>query len=180
MSDLQSVEGWKPRFEAWTEKAVPLFKENKAKQAFGKYPWFTTEGDPFTRLAKPVRESRVGLVATGGYSIEGEQEPFKPFPDLGAAAPQLREIPLDIDPARLRIDHFGYDHRFAEQDTNVNLPLARLKELVAQGEIGSLSPNTQVLMGLIPNVGPLLGETIPRIVSRFQADGVDAVLLVPS
>ena len=41
---------------------MPLLKEGKAKDAFAKYPWFTTEGDPFTGLGKPVREARVGLV----------------------------------------------------------------------------------------------------------------------
>lgn len=180
MSDTKSLESWQLRFAAWTAEAMPLFKEGKAKQAFGGYPWFTTEGDPFVRLDKPVREARVALVTTGGYSIEGEQEAFKPFPNFGDDAPPIREIPLDVDREKLRIDHFGYDHRFAEQDTNVNLPLDRLRELVAAGEIGSLSPRTQVLMGLIPNVGPLLEETIPTLVSRLSADGVEAALLVPS
>ena len=37
-----------------------------------------------------------------------------------------------------------------------------------------------LLMGLVPNVAPLIRETIPALVQRFRDDAVDAVLLVPS
>ena len=43
-----------------------------------------------------------------------------------------------------------------------------------------LAPETLVLMGLQPNVGPLINETIPEIVAAFKADDVEAALLVPS
>jgi D-proline reductase (dithiol) PrdB len=85
-----------------------------------------------------------------------------------------------VDRSKLRIDHPGYDHRFAREDINVNLPFDRLKELVANGTIGSLSEETLVLMGLQPNVAPLIESTIPEIVAVFEADGVEAALLVPS
>jgi D-proline reductase (dithiol) PrdB len=82
--------------------------------------------------------------------------------------------------SKLRINHPGYDHRFAKEDYNANLPLDRLKELVDDGTIGSLLPDTLVLMGLQLNLGPLILETIPEIVATFKADSVDAALLVPS
>ncbi len=180
MSDLSSLDAWQPKFKAWIENSMPLFKGGKAKEAFAVYPWFTTEGDPIAQLDKPVSEARFGLVTTGGYAIKGEQEPFVPAPNFSDDAPIIHSIPLDVDRTKLRIDHPGYDHRFAEEDLNVNLPLDRLNELVAAGEIGSVSNETQVLMGLAPNVGPLLRNTIPELVARFEADSVDAALLVPS
>ena len=180
MTDASSLAGWQDKYEAWVEFAKPLLPQGKAKEAFGKYPWFTTEGDPFTRLGKPASEARFGLLTTGGYSIEGEQEPMRGYPTFGDETPQIRRIPVDVDRSRLKINHPGYDHRFAEEDTNVNLPFDRLTELVEDGTIGSLSPASLVLMGLQPNVGPLLHETIPEVVAAFQADDVDAALLVPS
>ena len=48
------------------------------------------------------------------------------------------------------------------------------------GELGSVAEETVVLMGLVPNVEPLINETIPRIVERFRSDSVEAALLVPS
>ena len=171
---------WTPRFERWKTDCAPLFGEGKAKEAFGQYPWFETEGDPFVRLAQPAAETRFGLVTTGGYSIEGEQAPFTGLPDFSDASPPYRVIPTDTDPARLRIDHRGYDHRFAKEDHNANLPFDRLREMASDGEIGSVADDSVVLMGLIPNVAPLIQETIPEIVARFQSDAVQAALLVPS
>ena len=180
MSEEARLEAWQPKFKEWVEFALPLLGKGKAKDAFAKYPWFSTEGDPFVRLAKPAAEARFGLVTTGGYSIEGVQEPVKGLPSFDDSTPAIRDIPLDVDPTQLRIDHMGYDHRFAKEDINVNLPLDRLQELVKNGEIGSLQNQVPVLMGLQPNVAPLLRETIPELVARFKSDGVEAALLVPS
>ena len=178
--DAPSLKDWKIKYEEWTGIAVPLFKEGKAKEAMAQYPWFTTQGEPFTKLNKPLSEARVGLVTTGGYSIEGEQEPMRAYPTFGDEVPQVRRIPVDVDRSRLRIDHPGYDHKYAEEDMNANLPFDRLNELVEEGVIGSLSSETVMLMGLQPNVEPLIEQAIPEIVGAFQRDEVDLVLLVPS
>ena len=87
---------------------------------------------------------------------------------------------MDVDRSKLRIDHAGYDHRFAEEDINCNLPLDRLGEMEAAGEIGSIAPETQVVMGLQPNVVTLIESLIPELVARFKSDSVEAALLVPS
>jgi D-proline reductase (dithiol) PrdB len=180
MTDSDGVAAWREGFEEWAEYAKPMFPEGKAKEAFATYPWFTTEGEPFTRLAKPAGETRFGLITTGGYSIEGEQEPMRGYPSFDDRQPQIRRIPTDVDRSKLRINHPGYDHKYAEEDINVNLPFDRLGELVENGTIGSLARETLVLMGLQPNVAPLLEETIPEIVAAFKADDVEAALLVPS
>ena len=180
MNDAASLDTWTPKFQEWLEFAGPLLAKGKAQEAFAKYPWYTTTGDPYARLDKPAKEARVAIVTTGGYSIEGDQEPFAKIPNFDGKTPEIRDIPLDVDRSKLRIDHVGYDHRFAEEDINVNLPLDRLSELVDKGELGALADETPVLMGLQPNVGPLIRETIPELVSRFQAEAVDLALLVPS
>jgi D-proline reductase (dithiol) PrdB len=180
ISDAAALADWQPKFKSWVEDSLPLFKEGKAKQAFGSYPWFTTDDTPFVRLDKPVREARFGLITTGGYSIEGVQKPFQPGPSFDGAVPGIRSIPLDVDRSELRIDHFGYDHRFAKEDINVNLPLDRMRELAEAGEIGSVARETQVVMGLQPNVEPLIRETIPTLIDALHADDINAVLLVPS
>ena len=180
MTDAASLDSWAPTFTSWREKALPMIQRGETKQAFGSYPWFQTEGDPFERLAKPASAARFGLVTTGGYSIAGEQEPMKPIPNFAGATPQVREIPLDVDQSKLEINHPGYDHRFAKEDVNVNLPLDRLRELAAAGEIGSIAPTTHVLMGLVVDVAPLIRETIPHLVERLRDEEVEAALLVPS
>ncbi len=180
MTDQSALAAWQPKFVEWVEKAQPFMAEGKPKKAFAIYPWFSGEGAPFGRLDKPASQTRFGLVTTGGYSIEGEQEPFKPFPSFDDTPPRINPIPIDVDRSKLRIDHFGYDHRFAEEDINCNLPLDRLREMEAAGEIGSIASTTQVVMGLQPNVAPLIETLIPELVARFKADSVEAALLVPS
>ena len=180
MTDESSLESWQVPFQEWVKFAKPLFKEGKAKDAFAKYPWFTTQGNPFARLSKPASETRFGLVTTGGYSIRGEQEPMRGYPTFGDEVPEIRRIPLDVDPSKLTINHPGYDHKYAEEDINANLPFDRLNELVEEGTIGSISNDTLVLMGLQPNVAPLIRDAIPEIVAAFKADDVEAALLVPS
>jgi len=180
MTDSVNLAAWRPKFEDWTQFAKPLIREGKGKEAFTQYPWFTTEGEPFTRLEKPASQTRFGLITTGGYSIDGEQEPMDGRPNFRGEAPQIRRIPLSVDRTKLVIHHRGYDHRFAKEDYNANLPLDRLRELVTDGVIGSVAEETVVLMGLQPDVAPLLQVTIPEIIAAFQLDGVEAALLVPS
>jgi D-proline reductase (dithiol) PrdB len=180
MTDTATLSEWVPEFQTWAKESRGLFAQGKAKEAFAKYPWFQTKGDPFARLDKPASQSRFGLVTTGGYSVEGEHEPFSGLPDFSDTAPDFHVIGLDADPSKLRIDHHGYDHRFAKEDHNANLPFDRLKEMVADGELGSVSNDSIVLMGLAPNVAPLIEETVPRIVEKFRSDSVEGALLVPS
>ena len=67
MSDTSALGAWAPKFEDWKAFAMPLFAKGEAKQAFSKYPWFTTEGDPFARLEKPAKQTRFALITTGGF-----------------------------------------------------------------------------------------------------------------
>ena len=180
MTDSNALATWIPKYQSWREETSSLFSQGKAKEAFSKYPWFQTVGDPFAKFERSASKTRFGLVTTGGYSVEGEHEPFTGLPDFGDKAPDYHLIGLDADPSKFRINHFGYDHRFAKQDFNANLPLDRLKEMAAEGELGSVSNETVVLMGLAPNVVPLINQTIPRIVEEFRSDSVEAALLVPS
>ena len=180
MTDTAGLPAWGDKFREWVDFAQPLLPQGKAQEAFAKYPWFTTQGEPFATLNKPASETRFGLITTGGYSIEGEQEPMRGYTTFGDEVPQIRPIPLDVDRSKLRINHPGYDHKYAKEDMNANLPFDRLNELVAEGVIGSVAKETLVLMGLQPNVAPLIETTIPEILAAFKADDVEAALLVPS
>jgi len=180
MSDAAGLDVWAPKFESWKAMALPLLAKGQAKEAFGKYPWYTTEGDPFSRLSKPASETRFALITTGGYSLDGAHQPFTGLPNLRSEVPEIHTVPLDVDKSKLSINHMGYDHRFAKEDVNVNLPLDRLVEMEKAGEIGSIAKDTYVLMGLIPDVAPMLRETIPQLLERFPSDSVEAALLVPS
>jgi D-proline reductase (dithiol) PrdB len=79
----------------------------------------------------------------------------------------------------LRIAHDHYDHTDADQDPNCVFPIDRLRELAAEGVIGSVASWHIGFMGFIPNPERLMRETIPAMIDRLMDDRVDAVVLSP-
>ena len=178
--DASGLGTWVPKFESWKETAMPLLSKGKAKEAFSTYPWVTTEGDPFARLAGPASESRFALITTGGYSIDGVHTPFTGLPNLANEVPEVHTVPLDVDRSKLGINHHGYDHRFAKEDINVNLPLDRLVELQKAGEIGSVAEGHLRSDGTDSRRRAAPDRYAPAAHRAAARRRVDAVLLVPS
>ena len=134
---------------------------------------------PWTPLRKDLKDCRVALVTTGGVHLK-IQPPFD-MKDLDGD-PTFREFPSDVDAKELAITHDYYDHRDADEDINVILPLDRLAELAAEGLIDSVSTSAFSFMGHIigEHVETLMNETAPKVASKLKTDGVDIVLLTPT
>src|SRR5712691_7114532 len=104
------------------------------------YRWAHFTDAPFTLLAKPLAQSRVALISTAApYQPEaGDQGPGAAY-NAAAKFYQVYSIPTETEPD-LRISHVGYDRlHTSAKDINTYLPLARLKDAVAAGRIGSLA-----------------------------------------
>jgi D-proline reductase (dithiol) PrdB len=133
---------------------------------------------PLAALRKPLNACRLALVTTGGVHLRG-QPPF----DMGDSRgdPSFRAIPADAGAAQLMITHDYYDHRDAEQDLNILLPLALGRELAARGAIAGLGTGYS-FMGHIepPHVETLLRRTAPDVARRLRQEQIDAVLLTPA
>ncbi|MCE5263710.1 MAG: glycine/betaine/sarcosine/D-proline family reductase selenoprotein B, partial [Deltaproteobacteria bacterium] len=130
---------------------------------------------PWTPLVKPLAESRLALISSSGAYRRG-QIPFKPDKnDL-----TFREIAVETAPFDLLISHDYYDHKDAEKDINCVFPLERLRELAAEGFIGSLTPFHLTFMGRIFRKTQFLDEMIPAMIARLKAMEADLVLLVPA
>ena len=95
--------------------------------------------------------------------------------------PSFREIDLARMPVRLTITHDYYDHRDADRDVNIVLPMDRLREFTERGIIGKLSTRAYSFMGHItgPHLETLLSKTAPEVARSLKQDGVDAVILTP-
>jgi D-proline reductase (dithiol) PrdB len=100
----------------------------------------------------------------------------------GEGDPTYRAFPVDTARALLTITHDYYDHTAAERDLNVVLPAERVRELVAEGIVGSLTATCYSLMGHIDgrHVATLASRTAPEVAGRLMADGAEAVLLAPA
>jgi D-proline reductase (dithiol) PrdB len=161
-----------------------------AVQLFKRLPWLSSvwarhhrfvesTAVPWARLARPVRQSIIALVTTAGVHLDSDS----PFDMADADGdPSFREFPSDIDPRRLTITHKYYDHAAADRDINVVLPLDRLRELVAEGQVGGIAPRVYSFMGHIDgrHLATLIGQTAPAVAQRLREDGADAVFLTPA
>lgn len=152
-------------------------------------PWVYADG-PFTRLEKPVAASRLGLLASSGHFVDGndprpfgvegmtQEEAVHRIGDFLKVEPVLSPIPADTPRERLRVRHGGYDIRGAEADPNVVFPLERLRELQQDGVVGRLASPAYAFVGACAQT-PLLKHAGPAWVARLREQRVDAAVLVP-
>lgn len=136
-------------------------------------------GIPFARLRKPLHQSKVALLTTGGIHLRNQNGFDMVNPDGDAT---YREIPGAVAVEQITITHKYYDHTDADADLNVIFPLAHFRELVAQQIIGALAPRHYGFMGHIDGEQlPILNErTAPEVAAKLRADGVDFAFLTPA
>ena len=140
----------------------------------GEYQWLESQNAPaWTPLTKPLSDSKVGLICTGGIYAAG-QTAFHFKDDT-----TYRAISTDVDVEDLRATHFAYDLTDARKDINVVFPVEQLRTMVDEGVIDSIAPDAYTLMGGIYSTRRVREELIPALVDRVLADEVDVVLLVP-
>lgn len=144
------------------------------------YRWATFQDVPFTRLEKPLSETRIAIVTTAApFQPEaGEQGPGAPYNGKAKFFTVYSgETGRDPD---LRISHIAIDraHTTAE-DQGSYFPLRALRELAAAGKIGPLAPRFH---GLPTNRSQQVTAEIDcvEVVKRCHEDGADAVMLVPN
>jgi D-proline reductase (dithiol) PrdB len=146
-------------------------------QGFPPYKWSEFDASPWSSMSKPLNEACLGLISSAGI-FRKDQQPFDPWAvnDLS-----FRQIPIDTPFEKLRLNHNYFDHRDALKDLNCVFPFQRLKELEAEGYIGSLAPVAVTLgMGRLYKRTALQNETVPEIVGVLKREGADCVLLVPA
>ncbi|GAB6270453.1 MAG: glycine/sarcosine/betaine reductase selenoprotein B family protein [Smithellaceae bacterium] len=139
------------------------------------YQWTENTSAPWTPVVKPLAESKVVLISSGGI-YRSDQAPFDPVKnDI-----TFREIPADTDINDLKTSHDYYDHQDADKDVNCVFPLERLRELAAGGFIRELAETNFTFMGRIFRKSALLNEMIPALIARLKAMKVDLAFLVPA
>ena len=129
---------------------------------------------PFVRPKRPLPESRISLVTTGGVHL-----PHQPRFDIDDPAGDCsyREIPTDAE--ALTWTH-AYHRPDEGSDLDAVFPLWTMRGLVSAGEVGALNHRHFSFMGAIYETGPLRQRTAPEVAGKLVEDGVDAVLLTPS
>lgn len=138
------------------------------------YRWAErTEPVELVALGRPLSNSRVLLIGSGGVYRHG-QVAFSTKDDTS-----IRLIDSDTRSNDLRTAHFAYDQADAREDPNCVFPLDRLRELVDDGIIGSLTEHAGSFMGGIYSIRRFEAETVPLLVELCEREEPDLVLLVP-
>ena len=150
-------------------------REQYAALGYPPYRWVHNEDTPpFEPVLKPLAESRIGLIASGGIYRAG-QVAFHYRDDIS-----YRIIPRDCEMSELRATHFAYDVTDARSDPNVVFPLEMLRAEAREGGIGEVAPNAYTFMGGIYSVRKVRERLAPALAERMEEDAADAVLLVPA
>jgi D-proline reductase (dithiol) PrdB len=137
---------------------------------------------PWAPLRKPLSECKVSLVTTAGISMR-DDEPFdmeseKKRPTWGD--PSWRRLRSDATSDSIVANHLHIDATYIERDLNVALPLDRLRELAAEGRIGSVADSHYSIMGYQGNDrSELENVSAPAIARAMRAEAVDVALLAP-
>jgi D-proline reductase (dithiol) PrdB len=120
----------------------------------------------------PLRERRVAIVTTSGVHVRGDRR----F-EIGAA--DYRVIPGDTPAGNLIMSHVSvnFDRSGFQEDINVVFPIDRLRELLAEDVIGSVSEFHYSFMGAAPIRA--LEPKARELAALLKKDRVDAVLLTP-
>lgn len=149
-------------FGRWISKLIAL--PQLRKLTGGEVPW--------TPLRKPLAESTVALVSTGGVHLRRDR-PFNLNGD-----PTFRIIPKNTLASDMAISHQAYDRTDALKDINLVFPIERLRELEAEHVIGRLADD-HYGFGLMGSAKALM-PAIKEVARRISESGVDLVLLVPA
>ena len=137
---------------------------------------------PWTPVAKPLSAAKVALVTTAGISMRGE-EPFdmdgeRRRPTWGD--PSWRRLAVTATCEEIEVNHLHIDTGYIERDLNVALPVDRLRELVAAGEVGSIADTHYSIMGYQgASSAALESESAPQIAESMVSEEVDFALLAP-
>ncbi len=144
------------------------------------YAWAHYADVPFARLRKPLSQCRLTLVTTAApyQPDKGDQGPGAPYNSATKFyAVYSGETDKDHD---LRISHVGIDRRHTTaEDAGTYFPLPELRAAAQAGRIGALARR---FYGLPTNRSHrvTLEVDCPELVTRCQADAVDAALLLPN
>ncbi len=139
------------------------------------YRWVVNEDPPpFTPLARPLAESTVGLIASGGIYRVG-QTAFHFRDDTS-----FRAIDTATPPDALRVSHFAYDTTDARTDVNVVFPYQTLADLARLGRIGQLARQAYTFMGGIYSARKVREILAPALAERLIRDEVDVAIMVPA
>jgi D-proline reductase (dithiol) PrdB len=131
----------------------------------------TFESTPYL-LGPALAQRRVAMVSSAALIQRGDT-PFA----IGSS--EYRPLPAGLNAQDILLSHvsINFDRAGFQRDLNVVYPIDRLRELAAEGVIGSVAQTHFSIMGSTDPISMV--ESADRMAEGLLADKVDAVLLLP-
>jgi D-proline reductase (dithiol) PrdB len=170
------IEKFKAAYAKWVEEGLADFEAGRVQDVIKKYPLIVSEDVPWTPCTGSASEQTIALVTSAGLYLKDSQPPFDTASIHGD--PGVREIPKGARQEDFGIAHAHYDHSLAEQDFNVIFPLERLIELEGEKRVGKVA-ETHYSFSYVNDAVRLVADSVPRLLRKLKAAGVDILLLVP-
>ena len=130
------------------------------------------DGNPWVE-GPPLPQRRIAMVTTAGLQLR-DDAPFN------FRTAEYRVIPGDVSAKDLVMSHtsVNFDRTGFQQDANTVFPIDRLRELAAEGAIGSVAAYHYAFNGAF--MEPAAYEAKAReVAALLKSDAVDTALLVP-
>jgi D-proline reductase (dithiol) PrdB len=141
------------------------------------------DGPVWASFEKRLAESRIALLTSAGFYLEGRQASFDAEREQSEPTwgdPTHRVLPYPLDPAALAMMHLHINHEDPLADPEIALPLAGLRTLVEEGRLGSVAPEHVSVMGYQQaGLEVWRRETAPAIVELLRGQGTDGLILAP-
>ena len=153
-------------------------REYYLSQGYDKpYAWPHFANVPFTPLKKPLSDSTVTLLSTSDVSVRREEgDTLSP---AETTVGDVYSVSWDTPVEKLYSRQESFDrHATSLDDINAYLPLTRLREFVAEGRIGAVTPNFHnINRGYSQRL--MMETAAPAALAKCREEGADVAILTP-
>ena len=133
------------------------------------YQWAHNDDAPFTRLAKPLAQSRIALLTTAS-PLDGSNMDAKKWRHVWSA-------PVDPAPDALSTDDLAWDRETTHtKDRESFLPLAAATKLAAEGRVAGLTSRVHGVPTEY-SIRKTNAQDAPEMLARLREDRADAAIL---
>ena len=132
---------------------------------------------PLAKLKKPLKDCKICFVSTSGVQPKTTM-PFDVVHPIGDYS--FRVVPSDSDVKDLEIHQLKYPTSGANRDINVIYPIERLRELVKEKVIGSLTTNFFSFIGYNMDPNRLQTTLAEDLADAIENEAPDVLLAAPA
>jgi D-proline reductase (dithiol) PrdB len=150
----------------------------------GRGPFPGEENPVWAPFEKRLEEARIALLTSAGLFLKANQESFdlereQTHPEWGD--PSWRAIPADANRSDLAVAHLHINDEDLLADPEIALPASTLARFVADGVVGSATPDHLSVMGYQDrSLEGWRDKTVAELIVHLRDQNADGLILAPA